>query len=132
MLLHGGEWNGRQIIPRDYMKELTVPSPTEPVYALGIWLANNEHQAKEDEPPFEAAGIFYLDGHSKQRVYVVPDKDLVVVRVGENGARLGGVRPDQRGPARSTTPRRSPLLLEPGKADEDQLLLSPAGAEKSC
>ncbi|MDR3633058.1 MAG: serine hydrolase [Isosphaeraceae bacterium] len=84
MLLHGGEWNGRQIVPREYVKELLRPSPTEPVYALGIWLANNEHQAKEQEQPFEAPGVFYLDGHAKQRVYVVPDKDLVIVRVGEN------------------------------------------------
>ena len=61
------------------------PVPTEPVYALGIWLASNEHQAKEGEQPFETPGIFYLDGHAKQRVYIVPGKDLVIVRVGENG-----------------------------------------------
>ena len=85
MLLHDGEWNGRQIVPRNYLKEMLRPSPTEPVYALGIWLANNEHQAKEEEQPFETPGIFYLDGHSKQRVYILPGKDLVIVRVGENG-----------------------------------------------
>ena len=85
LLLYDGEWNGRQIVPRSYLKEMLRPSPTEPVYALGIWLANNEHQAKEEEQPFEAPGIFYLDGHSKQRAYIVPGKDLVIVRVGENG-----------------------------------------------
>jgi CubicO group peptidase (beta-lactamase class C family) len=85
MLLHDGEWNGRQIVPRSYLKEMLRPSPTESVYALGIWLANNEHQAKEEEQPFETSGIFYLDGHSKQRVFIVPGKDLVIVRVGENG-----------------------------------------------
>jgi CubicO group peptidase (beta-lactamase class C family) len=85
MLLHDGEWNGRQIVPRNYLKEMLRPSPTEPVYALGIWLANNEHQAEEQEQAFETPGIFYLDGHAKQRVYIVPGKDLVIVRVGENG-----------------------------------------------
>jgi CubicO group peptidase (beta-lactamase class C family) len=84
MLLNGGEWNGRQLVPRDYLREMLVPSPREPVYALGIWLANNEHQAKEEEESFLADGIFYIDGHSKQRVYVVPSHDLVIVRVGEN------------------------------------------------
>ncbi len=84
MLQKGGEWNGRQIVPQSYVKEMLRPSPTEPVYGLGIWIANNEHQAREEEQPFETSGIFYLDGHSKQRVYIVPDKDLVIVRVGEN------------------------------------------------
>jgi CubicO group peptidase (beta-lactamase class C family) len=87
MLLHQGEWDGRQVVPRDYFKELTTPSPTEPVYALGVWLANDEHQVKEEEQTFLSPGIFYLDGHSKQRVYVVPREGLVVVRVGENGRR---------------------------------------------
>jgi CubicO group peptidase (beta-lactamase class C family) len=85
MLLYDGEWNGRQIVPRSYLKEMLRPSPTESVYALGIWLANNEHQAKEKEQPFEMTGIFYLDGHAKQRVYILPGTDLVIVRVGENG-----------------------------------------------
>jgi hypothetical protein len=59
-------------------------SPGEPTYGLGIWLANDEHQRREEEAPFTVPGIFYLDGRFKQRVYVVPSRDLVIVRVGEN------------------------------------------------
>jgi len=84
LLLHEGEWNGKRVISREYLREMLEPSPSEPTYGLGIWLANDDHQRREDEPPFLAPGIFYLDGRLKQRVYVIPSHDLVIVRVGEN------------------------------------------------
>jgi CubicO group peptidase (beta-lactamase class C family) len=85
MFLHEGTWNGRQLVSREYLREMRVPSPTEPRYGLGLWLAHNPFQLKEQEETFLADGIYYLDGHSKQRVYMVPSQSLVVVRVGENG-----------------------------------------------
>jgi CubicO group peptidase (beta-lactamase class C family) len=84
LLLHEGRCDGRQIVPPDFIREMVKPSPTEPTYGLGIWLANDEHQRQDREPPFAAPGIFYLDGRFKQRVYIVPSRDVVIVRVGEN------------------------------------------------
>src|SRR3954451_18223422 len=84
LLLHEGRCDGRQIVPPDFIREMIRPSPTEPTYGLGIWLANDEHQRQDREPPFAAPGIFYLDGRFKQRVYIVPSRDVVIVRVGEN------------------------------------------------
>lgn len=84
LLLHNGEWTGRTILSRAYLREMLEPSPFEPTYGLGIWLANDDHQRREGEPAFAAPGIFYLDGRFKQRVYVIPSHDLVIVRVGEN------------------------------------------------
>jgi CubicO group peptidase (beta-lactamase class C family) len=84
LLLHDGEWNGMRIISREFVREMLSPSPSNPTYGLGIWLANDDHQRRENEPSFLAAGIFYLDGRFKQRVYVIPSHDLVIVRVGEN------------------------------------------------
>jgi CubicO group peptidase (beta-lactamase class C family) len=85
MFLHEGACNGRQLVSREYLREMRSPSPTEPRYGLGLWLAHNPFQVKEQEETFLADGIYYLDGQSKQRVYVVPKHSLVVVRVGENG-----------------------------------------------
>src|SRR5262249_16918496 len=84
LLLQEGEWDGKRVISREYLREMQKPSPSEPTYGLGIWLANNEHQRRENEPPFLDPGIFYLDGRFKQRVYVIPDRELVIVRVGED------------------------------------------------
>lgn len=84
LLLHEGEWEGKTVISRGYLGEMLKPSPSEPIYGLGIWLANDDHQRRECEPPFLASGIFYLDGRFKQRVYVIPSHDIVIVRLGEN------------------------------------------------
>jgi CubicO group peptidase (beta-lactamase class C family) len=84
LLLHGGRHDGRQIIPRDYLDAMKSPSPSEPRYGLGLWLAHNPYQRAQDEETFLADGVFYLDGQAKQRVYVAPALGLVVVRVGEN------------------------------------------------
>ena len=113
LLLQKGEWNGRRIISREYLREMLTPSPSEPTYGLGIWLANNDRQRRESEPPFLATDIFYLDGRFKQRVYVIPSHDLVIVRVGENArgwqesalpnAVISGRVPQRTGPARSNS-----------------------------
>jgi CubicO group peptidase (beta-lactamase class C family) len=84
LLLHEGRRDGKAVVPSDFIREMLKPSPTEPTYGLGIWLANDEHQRQDREPPFGVPGIFYLDGRFKQRVYVIPSRDLVIVRVGEN------------------------------------------------
>jgi CubicO group peptidase (beta-lactamase class C family) len=84
LLLNEGQWGGRTVVSRDYLREMLKPSPSEPTYGLGIWLANDDHQRLEDEPPFLAPGIYYLDGRFKQRVYVIPSHAIVIVRVGEN------------------------------------------------
>ena len=84
LLLHGGEWNGRRLISREYLREMRQPSPTESVYGLGVWLADNAYQAKEQEELFLDPDTFRLDGHSKQRVYISPASSVVVVRVGED------------------------------------------------
>jgi CubicO group peptidase (beta-lactamase class C family) len=84
LLLHEGEWGGKRVIGRSYLREMLKPSPSEPTYGLGIWLADDNHQRREGEPPFLSPGIFYLDGRFKQRVYVIPSHQIVIVRVGEN------------------------------------------------
>jgi CubicO group peptidase (beta-lactamase class C family) len=86
-LLHDGEWDGRRLISREYLDEMRRRSLTEPRYGLGLWLAYNSTQPEEDQDPFLDEGISWLDGHSKQRVYIAPASSLVLVRVGENARR---------------------------------------------
>src|SRR4051812_2505966 len=84
LLLHEGQCDSQQVVPPDFIREMQKPSPTEPTYGLGIWLADDERQRQDREPPFAAPGIFYLDGRFKQRVYIVPSRYVAIVRVGEN------------------------------------------------
>ena len=47
LLLHDGRQDSRQIIPRSYLRSMLTPSPTEPRYGLGIWLAHNPTSASK-------------------------------------------------------------------------------------
>ena len=92
MLLNKGRANGRQIIPADWLAEMTTPSPTNPRYGLLTWIGADyveqrtldafEGFAAVAETPFDAGDIIYFDGLGGQRVYVIPSAQLVIVRTG--------------------------------------------------
>jgi CubicO group peptidase (beta-lactamase class C family) len=48
---------------------MITPSPLRETYGYHITVGKN---------------AFYLDGRGKQKVYVIPSQDLVIVRVGES------------------------------------------------
>ena len=92
LLLNKGRANGRQIIPEDWLAEMTTPSPTNPRYGLLTWIGTDyvEERTLEAfkgfaavaETPFDAGDIIYFDGLGGQRVYVIPSAELVIVRTG--------------------------------------------------
>lgn len=73
LYVNGGNWNGRQIVSQDWVRESTAPQVTkeqqpEAPYGFFWWLGEtNQH------PLFEAAGAF------GQTILCVPDLHLVVV-----------------------------------------------------
>jgi hypothetical protein len=72
-------------LPSLIHREMKQPSPTEPRYGLGIWLAHNPSQAEEKQQTFLDEGTIWLDGHAAQRVYIATASSVAVVHVGENG-----------------------------------------------
>ncbi len=92
LLLNEGWANGVQIIPEDWLEQVTTPSPTNPRYGLLTWIGTDyvEQRTLEAfkgfaaiaETPFDAGDIIYFDGLGGQRVYVIPSADLVIVRTG--------------------------------------------------
>jgi CubicO group peptidase (beta-lactamase class C family) len=77
LFLHNGEWNGRRIVSRDWVRAATGADPTaDPAYYHGYryfwWL-------DADRP-----GRFYALGKYGQYIYVAPDADAVVVRFGRD------------------------------------------------
>lgn len=72
LFLHGGEWDGAQIVPKAWVAEATRPSQ-QVFLGYGLqWWVNVE--------PKLPADLFYADGFDGQFIYVVPSRDLVVVR----------------------------------------------------
>lgn len=94
MLLNRGKFGGKQIVPASFIDELRRPSATNPNWGftyLGHPHAPVRRMATDERvtyvvkssEPFDAEDTYYLDGYGGQRIYVVPSRDLVVVRVGE-------------------------------------------------
>jgi CubicO group peptidase (beta-lactamase class C family) len=77
LFLHDGEWNGRRIVSRDWVRAATRAGTTADQasyygYRYFWWL-------DVDKP-----GRFYAFGKYGQFIYVAPDADAVVVRLGRS------------------------------------------------
>lgn len=71
-----GRWNGRQVLDSAYVaKSITPRFEDSPQYGYGLWLEN--YRNKE---------IFYLRGILGQYVIVIPEDDLIIVRLGHQKA----------------------------------------------
>ncbi|WP_037318486.1 serine hydrolase [Salegentibacter sp. Hel_I_6] len=69
-----GKWNGKQILDSEFVARSTEPRFEEsPQYGYGFWLS--DHKEKD---------IFYMRGIRGQYVIVIPEDDLIIVRLGEN------------------------------------------------
>lgn len=85
LLLNDGFYNGKQIIPIDWLKKMTTPSPLLDNYGYQIWLAHSKAFSKNRlTEDFSDENMIFLDGRGRQRVYIIKSKDLVVVRIGES------------------------------------------------
>jgi len=80
MYLNRGEWNGRQIVPRDWVEKSTAPK-----IASGPWLGYGYFWWTRD---FHLNGRtipgYFAWGYGGQYIFVVPELELVVVLTGTN------------------------------------------------
>ena len=76
LYLRGGTWDGQQILPSEWIDYARTPTNTDPEQGYGAhwWLYP------------ERPGWFYASGYDGQRILLVPEKDLVVVRCGRTDA----------------------------------------------
>jgi CubicO group peptidase (beta-lactamase class C family) len=74
-----GNWNGEQIFSEDWRDYVSTPTPTsDGAYGAQFWL-------NDGTIPDVPMNMFYANGHDGQRVYILPDQDLVIVRLGLSG-----------------------------------------------
>lgn len=79
LMLHGGRWGDRQVVPAAWVALATTPSqPHNPCYGLNWWL-NTDGALWWPGVPH---GAFAALGFNSNGLYVVPSLDLVVVRLG--------------------------------------------------
>lgn len=84
LYLRDGHWNGKQIVPKDWVQKSTEK---------GNWSKDHWYGYQWwHEPQYENNAVvnnhFYMQGHLGQFVYMDPSKDIILLRIGKN---YGGV-----------------------------------------
>jgi CubicO group peptidase (beta-lactamase class C family) len=72
LYLRGGNWNGRQIVPAEWVDYARSPTyrDAEQCYGAHWWM-------RPDRPEW-----FYASGYDGQRILCIPEQDAVIVRLG--------------------------------------------------
>jgi len=92
-LKNGGKWNGKQLVAKKLLDELVVGSKANPAYGITFWL---NHAGKsptgmptamrvETDNGESVKDLYMAAGAGNQRLYIIPSKDLVIVRYGNFG-----------------------------------------------
>lgn len=89
LALHMGNWNGQQLVPIEYFKQSIIPSTNlidedtnKPVdfYGFQWWLI----------PQYRGNNIYYARGILGQYIIMIPEKNIVIVRLGKKrGEKVG-------------------------------------------
>jgi len=85
LYLRDGIWDGTQILPERWVDFARTPGPASNtnVYGAGWWIIPDKgpltHSQNADSEPRDA---FHAGGHEGQTIWVVPSRDLVIVRLG--------------------------------------------------
>lgn len=92
----GGVVDGKQVIPAEWLEQMTSPSPGNPKYGLHLWIGSphvterfyntNTPVGVKQVEPFRVDDVVFFDGGGGQRVYIIPSADLVIVRTGMRSA----------------------------------------------
>ena len=74
LIANRGNWNGKQLLPAEWVDEMLTPSPRNPVYGL-LWWLNRNHASFASAPD---SSVFAL-GAGGNVIYVDRANDLVAV-----------------------------------------------------
>lgn len=73
LYLRDGVWEGRRLLPEGWVDHARLPrSPDENLFHGAHWWSNGDDR-----------GSFMAEGFEGQRIYLVPDRDLMIVRLGK-------------------------------------------------
>lgn len=90
LYLEQGQWNGEEILSQEWIRYTSSPTVTEPRGTYGAhWWLNADPKTGTRRMPSLDPNILIASGFEGQFVVVVPNHDLVVVRLGlDRGNRL--------------------------------------------
>jgi len=110
LFLHNGNWNGRQLISKDWIKMLRFPTQANPGYGYMWWL-NTGQQSFPSAPE----SVFYAAGFGGNYIVVDQEHDLVIaVRWAGSSRTMGGIIQRVLAALHSEKPSLPPYLFSIG------------------
>ena len=77
LYLHRGNWNGTQVFDESWTDYIVEPTPTsDGWYGAHFWLNTSGRY------PDVSRKMFFASGYQGQNVFILPDEELVIVRMG--------------------------------------------------
>ncbi|MEK9755991.1 MAG: serine hydrolase [Bacteroidota bacterium] len=86
LFLNNGDWEGNQVIDSSFIIRSKKPYlETFNDYGIGVWLSK-----------YKDLNISLMSGHQGQYIIMIPEKDMIITRLGQRDIDLGrpGVSPD--------------------------------------
>lgn len=94
LLAQDGRWQGRQVLPAGWAREMGTPSPRNPNFGIGLWLGSpfvpmRSCTSKGSPAWCHSPSRSWLDdvrimeGGGNRTVFIVPSKQLVIFRHGQ-------------------------------------------------
>jgi len=87
LYLNDGVWNGERILPEGWVKKTTTAPAANKLknYGYQFWLNGfDDSNTTEKAYPGMPDDLFMADGYGGQRIYIIPSRQLVIVRMGLN------------------------------------------------
>lgn len=95
LIRNKGIFYGRQVVPAGWIEEMMRPSGANPNFGMQLWLGTEWEEyrrydsalgiyASWHSEPFAADDVVFLDGLGKRQLYIVPSRELVILRTGPN------------------------------------------------
>ncbi|MDB5211823.1 MAG: beta-lactamase [Sediminibacterium sp.] len=75
LTLHRGNWNGKQLLSEQWVKQALTPTPAKTDYGYMNWFLNTDNKLLPSAP----ASAFMHVGNGNNIIYVDPEHDIVAV-----------------------------------------------------
>jgi len=102
LMLRKGRWGGERLISKRWIRKMTTPGKVNNAYGYLTWLnRGGSYVLPNVEGPDKGRGklvksgprdMFLWAGSGEQRMFAIPSRDLIILRLGERGSREGDTR----------------------------------------